>query len=148
MAGHSSLYYDQKIIDHSTGVAVWTPLATRYVALTTVVLTRTDVTIPSGVEMVGLGYGRAQITSDVSFWSAAAVDVASGSMMASNIVAVTFANATSDWPALPGWAVVDAPIGGNVLWSGAFDDQVGLVSSGQTPVIAAGSLQLAVAGAA
>lgn len=146
MAGHSSTYYDAKIIDHSTGVAPWTPGATLYIALTTVVLTRTDVVIPDGVELVGLGYDRAAITNDSTFWSAAVIDAATGKMTASNIVAVEFPNATDDWPAVPGWGVIDAPIGGNVYWSGSFGDQVGLVSSGQTPVIEIGSMQLVVSG--
>jgi hypothetical protein len=79
-------------------------------------------------------------------WGAAVLDAASGRMTSSSLVDVVFANATDDWPPIPGWAVTDNPISGNVLWSGAFDDQVGLVSSGQTPLIAAGLLQIEVAG--
>jgi hypothetical protein len=146
MPGHSTTYYDKLIADHSTNIQPWTPPATLFVALTTTVLTRTDTSIPSGVELVGVGYARASITNGAAFWGAAVLDAASGRMTSSSLVDVVFANATDDWPPIPGWAVTDNPISGNVLWSGAFDDQVGLVSSGQTPLIAAGLLQIEVAG--
>jgi hypothetical protein len=148
MAGHSSTYLDQKLLDHSTGVAAWTPPATIYIALTTVILTRTDTTIPSGIEMVGLGYARAAVANNTTFWTSATIDPATSKMTVTSKTDVIMGTptATSDWPSLPGWVVGDAPIGGNVLWSGSFTDQVGLVSSGQTPIIAAGALQLVAAG--
>lgn len=144
MAGHSSTYLDQLIVDHLNGVTPYTPAASGWIALTTVVLTKTDTTMPAGVEMVGLGYQRALIANDATTWSPAAIDVASGKMTSHNIVDVVFEDATDDWPTLPGWAKMDAPVGGNVLRSGAFEDQVGLVSNGQTPIIQAGSLLLVV----
>lgn len=146
MAGYATDFYAQKILDHANRVATWTPPSVLFVSLTTVVLTRQDVVMPSGAELNGFGYGRKQIANDSTFWSPAIVDPATGFVSSHNLVDVVFANATSDYPLVPGWAILDASIGGNVLHAGAFTDQVGVVFNGDTPVITTGSLVIPVSG--
>lgn len=147
MAGYATDFYMQRVIDHFNGVAVHTPQTTMFVALTTVVLTRTDVVMPDGVELVGFGYTRVSFANDATFWTTATLDPATAVMTSTNILEVDFPDATDDFPPVPGWAILDDPIAGNVHHAGSFGDQIGLVSSGQTPFIEVGSLQIPGSGA-
>jgi hypothetical protein len=129
--GYPTTYLEQKRLDDLTGVAPFSLPGQLWVALTTIVLTRTDTAMPP-------------IPNTSAFWSPAAF--ASSQWSTHNLVDVVFANATSDWPTLPGWAVLDDPLAGNVIYAGAFTDQVGLVAAGDTPTITAGDLTITGAG--
>jgi hypothetical protein len=63
-----------------------------------------------------------------------------------NLVAVTFANATADYPPTSGWAILDDPIGGNVHHAGSFDDQLAVPASGGTPLVEIGVITIPVSG--
>lgn len=146
MPGYATDYYAAKVLDHFNNVAAHTPQATMWLALTTVVLARTDVVMPSGVEIVGFGYARAAFPNDSTFWTAAGLDVQTAMMTSSNKGTVAFPNATSDYPPVPGWAIIDNPIGGNVHHAGAFDNQIGTAVSGQTPTVGIGAIKIPASG--
>jgi hypothetical protein len=73
--GYATDYWAGRVLDHFNNITPYTPTATLYLALTTVVLTRTDVTMPSGVELAGFGYARVAFPNDSTFWSPASRNV-------------------------------------------------------------------------
>jgi hypothetical protein len=144
--GYSTTYLDQRIIDDLTRVTPFSPPATLWWALTTVVLTRTDVAMPSGAEMVGAGYARKDTPNDNTTWGAATFDAVANLWTAANIIIIRFAQATADYPATPGWAALDDPIAGNVLYAGTFTNPSGSPVAGQNPTIAVGQATITVSG--
>lgn len=146
MAGYVSDYYAGKILDHINGVTTLSPVGTVYYALTTVVLTRSDVVMPTGAELVGFGYARSAMTNNGTLWSPALIDAATGFATSHNLVVIPFPNSTSDYPPVPGWAELDAPTSGNVLKAGSFTSQTGFATSGQRPIIAVGDLTVSASG--
>lgn len=146
MPGYATDYYAGIVLDHFNNVTIYTPQTTMWLALTTVVLTRTDVTMPSGVELAGFGYTRVSFPNDSTFWTPATLDVTTGAKTASNKLAIVFPAATASYPPVPGWAILDNPISGNVHHAGAFDNQVGTATSGQTPTVSVGAIKIPVSG--
>jgi hypothetical protein len=144
--GYATDYWAGRVLDHSNNVNAYSPPATLWLALTTVVLTRTDVSMPTGVELVGFGYARVQFPNDATFWSPAAVNPETGVVESVNLVTVTFPNATADYPATSGWAILDDPIGGNVYHAGSFDDQLAVPANGGTPLVEIGVISIPVSG--
>jgi hypothetical protein len=103
VAGNLSNYLENKLLDHSLGVASYPAPAAIYAALYTVA--PTDGT--SGTEVpVGNGYAREQVA-----WNAASNGAATNSNT------VTF-SATGSWGTVVAVGLLDSSTGGNLLWYG------------------------------
>ena len=85
----------------------------------------------SGTEIEGGGYVRQPVTFGAP----------SGGFMA-NATAIEFPTAASDWGTALGWALFDAPQGGNLWWSGTVEVPKALYT-GDIYRVNPGSLQLA-----
>lgn len=62
----------------------------------------------SGTELSGSGYSRQSIAFTVN----------TGNGVATNTANVVFGNATADWSTAVAYGVIDAPSGGNILYTG------------------------------
>ena len=102
MAGNMSNYLENKVLEHSLGVASFTMPSAVYVGLFT-----TDPTdIGSGNEVSGAGYTRKQAT----------FGVASGSI--SNNSDILFDTAQVNYGTISHIAIFDSLTAGNLLWHG------------------------------
>ena len=108
MAGSKSDYLENKVLDHILGNVAYSAPATVYIALTTTA--SSDAAL--GTEVSGGNYARASVTNNATNWPAA-----SGGQK-SNASTITFAQASASWGVVTGWAIMDAPTGGNMLWHG------------------------------
>lgn len=77
-------------------------------------------------------YTRAIIDNTSAAWV-----ITSGTLY--NGALVDFAEAQEDWGTVSGWAVLDQPVGGNVIFAGAMDSPMA-VDSGDTVSIPAGGI--------
>ncbi|MFH1716957.1 MAG: hypothetical protein ABIF19_06370 [Planctomycetota bacterium] len=122
-------YWEDKILDHIFGKAVYAP-PTIYVGLST----SNPQDDGSGLaEPDGNAYARVQTSP--GDWSAASGGVVQ------NAGDVTFAKATGNWGTITHFALFDAATGGNMLAHGALS-QAMAVGSSETARFAAGDLDI------
>jgi hypothetical protein len=108
--GWATPYLRRKRLDHSNGVATFTPPSTLSLGFTYTVLPVTASTLPTGYEVAGSGYARTTVANDGTLWNAAD---AAGS--ATNKLLVSCFTASANWTtAALGWFIIDAS--GN-LWT-------------------------------
>lgn len=93
-------YLETQVLNHVLRNVVYTPPATIYVGLFTVIPTDAG----GGTEVVGGSYARQSVV-----FSAPAPD------SVSNTALITFPTATADWGAIVGFALFDALVAGNML---------------------------------
>lgn len=93
-----------------------------------------------GVELdeppAGVGYGRLLLPNDETIWTT------DGYYLTTNVVALTFLQASADWGRINYWALTNAPTGGFVYFTGRFPQSEVIYNNDQV-VIPAGSLQIA-----
>ncbi len=97
------------------GNAGFVPPAVIYVGVST---TQPNADGTNVSEPVGNGYARVAITNDSSHWHAAPFQPSTGDRQ-SNILTITFPQATADWGVVAYAVLYDAPSGGNFLGWGA-----------------------------
>lgn len=139
MPGFVSTYARKRQLDHRTGVQAYTPPPTLWLALTILVLSPGDQTIPAGVELVGGGYVAQPVANDSSVWTPAA-ELVDHTVFSSNLVPITFAQATADYTAANGWALVDAASGGNVWEAGPWEGTPIQPRAGEIPTVGIGQI--------
>jgi hypothetical protein len=113
------------------GAAVLVPPSTLYVALFTV--QPTDVS--SGTEVSGGSYARLGIANVPANFTAAA------SRSKSNAADLAFPTATGSWGTIVGYALFDAPTGGNMLYRGTLLGPV-TITTGDVLSIRTGQLTI------
>lgn len=103
-----SKYLSRKLLDHTLGVAAFASPGV-YLALFSSVVGLGDGSLAN--EIAGGSYARQAVS-----FAAAEVDGSGGKSLSA--AAVEFPVATGNWGPMVGWAIVDAPAGGNVLHFG------------------------------
>jgi hypothetical protein len=103
-------YLANKALDRLLSAAAYTPDATLYVALFTVLPTAAGT---GGTEVTGGSYARGAVTNDATNFPAA-----SGGAK-SNGTVITFPAATADWGTIVGFGIYDASTVGNLLYFSA-----------------------------
>jgi hypothetical protein len=103
-------YLANKALDRLLSAAAYTPDATLYVALFTVLPTAAGT---GGTEVTGGSYARVAVTNDATNFPAA-----SGGAK-SNGTVITFPAATADWGTIVGFGIYDASTVGNLLYFSA-----------------------------
>ena len=126
MAGSITQYLEDKIVDHILGTATYTKPSSVYVALYTVIPTKTT----SGTEVTGGSYARqvATFTASSSGLSSNSGNVDFTSMPTCTVVAV---------------GVFDSSTSGNLLFFTALDTNKS-VTNGDTFRIATGDLDISI----
>ena len=105
MSGFSD-FLELEVLDHVFGAATYTPPATLYVALYTVIPTDANA---SGTEVTGGSYARVAVTNNLTNFPAAAAGAKA------NGTAITFPAPTANWGIVVGFAIYDAATVGNEL---------------------------------
>ena len=126
MASGFTNFLAGKVIDHLLRNQAYTPPSTVYLALYTVVPTRST----SGTEVSGGSYARQSLTLD-----------AAASGLSSNSGTITFPTATADWGTVVAVGICDASTAGNILWYGNLTANK-TVGNGTTFSMATGDLDL------
>lgn len=128
--GSLSNYGENKLIDHITTNAAYTPVATLYLALAT----SDPGEAATGASMNEVANSGSYARTAISFGAAASRRVTQSG-------AVTFPAATGSWGTVTHWAIVDSAThgAGNVLAYGAFAVSKAIVS-GNTPSVASGEV--------
>lgn len=122
-------YWENKILDHIFGKAVYTAPAHIYVALSMADPGESG----SGLqEPSGGNYGR--VETDPADWSTAA----DGAI--ENAAAILFPTPTADWGAMTHAALYDAATGGNFLACGELPSVLNVYATSPAPELAAGDL--------
>ena len=137
-------YLENKLLDALLRGQAFTMPATVYVALDTTVDNDGD---SSKVEVSGGSYARVAVASSLANWAgtqAAASTVASSGTSAttSNNGVITFPTPTANWGSITGFAVYDAPTGGNLLFYAALTTPKTVNNGDPAPSFAAGTLSL------
>lgn len=141
MPGFLTTFARKKILDHRTGVQLYVPPPTLYIALTTAILTRSDQVIPPGVELTGGAYVAQAIANDATAWSSADEDPDTGIVISSNTVDVTYPQATSTYNQAFGWALKDGPEPDDNVWeAGPWEGTPIQPQAGEIPTILAGQI--------
>lgn len=124
-----SNYLENKLLDHTLGVASYTMPATIYLALFT-----TDPTdAGSGNEVSGSGYARQAVTF-----------AAAGSGTTSNSTAETFTASGGAFGTVTHIALFDASSAGNLLWHGALNVSRA-IADGESIVFQIGDIDISLA---
>ena len=115
-------YLENKLIDFLFRAQAFVPPATLYVGLETV----NGSDAGAGTEVVGGSYARVAVASSLVNWAgtqaAGSVVASSGSSgLTSNNAVIQFPAPTADWGRPVGFAVFDAPAGGNMLFQNALN---------------------------
>lgn len=125
--GSISDYLENKLLDHVTGVAAYTPPATVYVGLSTA----DPQDDGSGLaEPSGNNYGRKAVTLG-----------AAASRQVKNSALITFNQASGAWGTVSHYGIFDAETGGNMMAHGSLSESKQVVA-GNTPSIAAEAIVL------
>jgi hypothetical protein len=137
-------YLENKLLDALLRGQPFTMPATVNVALDTTVDNDGD---SSKVEVSGGSYARVAVASSLANWAgtqAAASTVASSGTSAttSNNGVITFPTPTAAWGVITGFAVYDAPTGGNLLFYAALTTPKTVNNGDPAPSFAAGTLSL------
>lgn len=137
-----SNYLEKALLDHLLGVAAYTPVATSsnlYLALFT-----TD-PLESGVvgevSASGTAYARVAILNNATNFPPC---VLSENPTKLNGTVITFPTATAAWGTVTHWAIFDSTGSTNALWHGPLA-QPRTIATGNTPRVAAGTLQMSFA---
>lgn len=120
-----SIYLSNKLLNHVLRGTAYAAPAGVFMAL---FLDMTDVEQVGDLshEVDGGGYERRKATLPAPVNGVITSDTA-----------ITFPIATTDWGTVTGWAIMDAPTGGNVLYAGDFP-QAKPFYQGDTPQVPAG----------
>jgi hypothetical protein len=111
MAGGKSTYLANAIVAHELGVQAFTMPAAIYLALVTVLPTPSS-TGSTITEVNYTGYARVHVTAGM-------LSSASGGTI-SNVSTITFPQCAGGSSTAVGWALCDAPTGGNLLLFNSF----------------------------
>ncbi len=132
--GNLSNYAEPKLLDQVLGGTAWTPPATVYVALYTIIPTGANA---SGTEVSGGSYARVAVTNNATNWPAA-----TGTQPASksNGTAITFPAPTANWGTVVGFAIYDAAASGNEIGWGSLTSNQTINSGDGAPVFGVGAL--------
>ena len=120
-----SYYNDNNVLNASLRGVPFTPPVASYVALFTSSPTRSG----GGTEVSGGGYSRQIVT-----WTAPV------NGQSSNATDITFAVATAVWGTVVTYALMDAPVGGNILYYADMNSPQTVVLNSQVK-FTAGQLQ-------
>lgn len=112
MAGSKSNYLENKVLDHVLGAVVYTPPTVVYVALSAAVY---DEAATGGAfnEITGAGAARVATANNTTNWPGSGT-----SSQKTNGTTVTFPAATNTWPEARSFYILDALVGGNILYGG------------------------------
>lgn len=127
-------YLANKLLDHKTNKATYTPPATLYVALCSAAPVNSD-TGSTITEVSYTGYARVAVTA--ADWNAAAA------RLQDNVNEIAFPAATGGSDTATHFALCDASSAGNLLDYGALSSSLA-ISSGVEPKFKAGDLDLTV----
>lgn len=137
--GSKSDYLEKKLLDHVLGGVAYVAPATVHIALFTTAGV-TDAGVGTAAEPVGNGYARLAVANDATQFPAA---TGASPSRKTNANLLAFAAATGTWGVVLEWAIMDAAVGGNVLYYGAFTlAQQREILAGDTATIAAGVLDI------
>lgn len=123
-----SNYLEQKLAEHSLGIASYSMPSNIYAALFSSPLSDTS---DFSNELSGGGYARVNITGQLAY---------TGGVI-QNTVVLQFPAATSDWGTVAGIAIVNADAGGDILYWGNFDP-TRTVSTGDVFAFLAGTFKI------
>lgn len=108
MASGKGNYLSGKLLDYVLSVASFTPAATVYVALYTVMPSGSG----GGTEVTGGSYARVAVTNNATNWPAQTAQTKN------NGAVIDFGTATADWGTIVGAAIWDASSSGNLYYWG------------------------------
>lgn len=136
--GSKSDYLEKKLLDHVLGGVAYAAPATVHIALFTTAGV-SDAGVGTAAEPVGGDYARLQVANNATQFPAA-----SGTpTRKTNANLLSWPTATASWGTVLEWAIMDAAVGGNVLYWGAFTTaQRREILTGDTATIAAGVLDI------
>lgn len=132
MSGFSD-FLELEVLDHVFGAATYTPPATLYVALYTVIPTDANA---SGTEVTGGSYARVAVTNNLTNFPAASAGAKA------NGTAITFPAPTANWGIVVGFAIYDAATAGNELAWGAITPNKTVNNGDPAPSFAIGDLDI------
>lgn len=132
MSGFSD-FLELEVLDHVFGAATYTPPATLYVALYTVIPTDANA---SGTEVTGGSYARVAVTNNLTNFPAAAAGAKA------NGTAITFPAPTANWGIVVGFAIYDAATVGNELTWGPITPNKTVNNGDPAPSFAIGDLDI------
>ena len=132
MSGFSD-FLELEVLDHVFGAATYTPPATLYVALYTVIPTDANA---SGTEVTGGSYARVAVTNNLTNFPAASAGAKA------NGTAITFPAPTANWGVIVAFAILDAAAAGNFLCWGAITPNKTVNNGDPAPSFAIGDLDI------
>jgi len=131
-AGGCSTHLANELLDHVFKVGEYTPVTNIYVGLSDTTID--DATTGGDVSEVTFGYARVECNT----WNAA---VTTGTAVADNTAAITFAAASGSWGTITDMFLADSTDAGNILFYCSVDNSK-TVGSGDTVQIDAGSFDV------
>ena len=131
--GSKGDFLENEILDHVLGNLAFSPTNDLWIALYTVVTTDAR----GGTEVAAGDYERIEITNSATSWQAAAAGATQ------NVVEFTFAQATSAWGTIVGFAILDnsEKNSGDLYYWGSLTTAKA-VNSGDTAKFATGDLDV------
>lgn len=136
-------YFENKLLDLLLRGQSYTPPATLYIGLDTVVGDETG----GGTEVSGGSYARVAVSASLAAWAGSqgtgTTAASSGTNgTTSNNAAITFPAPTANWGKVVGFRVWDSATGGNALIYQALTTEKTINSGDAAPVFNAGSLTI------
>lgn len=132
-------YLETEVLNMTLRNTAYVPTANVYVAL----FTGDPLDDGSGPEVSGGSYARIAV-STAGGWSAPAAGPITGTLMSSNVAAVTFVAASAGWGTVTYVAIFDQLAGGNLLFKGPLEASKAVVN-GDNFKFEIGSLKIMVA---
>lgn len=136
-------YFENKLLDLLLRAQAYTPPATLYIGLDTVVGNEAG----GGTEVSGGSYARVAVPASLVNWAgsqgAGTTAASSGTGgTTSNNASITFPVATADWGSVVGFRLWDASSGGNALIYQALTTPKTINNGDAAPVFNAGALTI------
>lgn len=136
-------YFENKLLDLLLRAQAYTPPATLYIGLDTVVGNEAG----GGTEVAGGSYARVAVPASLANWAgsqgAGTTAASSGTGgTTSNNASITFPVPTADWGSVVGFRLWDASSGGNALIYQALTTPKTINNGDAAPVFNAGALTI------
>lgn len=135
MAGTTSKYLSDALLNWEKGTPFPTAPAATYVALLTTMPTKNDGTALVEVSTTATGYARQAVT-----FGAITTQGDNQTEQMSNSAQITFPVATASWGTVVGVGIYDAATGGNLLWWNTLSTGTQVINSGNQFALPAGNL--------